>query len=709
MHNEITREIFQLFPTWLVVLFYVVSCSSVGVFVYGFYRRVTKYLQGRPTNRFDNLGSRILTAARLVAQHSTIKKSDPYAGFAHFLIFWGFIVLLIGTTIIAIDHDIVRVINPEWQFLWGTFYLWFSLSMDVFGVLFIIGLLMMLVRRRSFQLKKLDYARVDLSSEQVDRSQYVTDDKIFLGLFLLIAVTGFLIEGVRIAADRPPFEVWSVVGWQVANLLDLTGLASFHYHVYIWWVHAVLVMVFIAYIPYSKAMHMLTDFANLVFKDNLAARRLPKVEEGAPVGYAKLEDFTWKELLDLDACTKCGRCHVACPAMNGGAPLSPRDLILDLREEADKQSHTQMWFHQKMLGGKETDQAIAGGVIKEDVLWSCTTCRACVEQCPVGIEHVSTIVQMRRYLVNEGTMDDGLQDALMNLSKYGNAFGKSDRLRAKWTDGLPFKVKDARKEPVEFLWFVGDYASYNPRLQEVSRAVARVLKSAGVNFGLMYEAERNSGNDVRRVGEEGLFEMLAESNIAAMSKCQFNEIFTTDPHSLNTLRHEYPEYGASFKVWHYTALLSRLLDEGRLRTSRRLDCTVTFHDPCYLGRYNGGYDAPRRTLEALGCTIHEMPRCRENSFCCGAGGGRIWMKDENYKERPSENRIREAVALGDAQFFVVCCPKDVTMYEDAVKTSGNDGRIVVKDIIELVEEALNPADTASVPQAALANETTVSQ
>jgi Fe-S oxidoreductase/nitrate reductase gamma subunit len=695
MNDTMTREIFQQFPTWLVVLFYVVSFASMGVFLYGFYRRIKKYLKGRPTNRFDHIGGRFRNAIRIVGQQSSITKGDRYAGIAHFMIFWGFIVLLMGTTTILIDHDLVRFLNPEWQFLRGTFYLWFSLTMDIFGVLFIVGLLMMLVRRSSFHLKKLDYSRVGLPSNRFDRSAYVADDRIFIGLFLLITATGFLIEGVRISADRPPFEVWSVVGWQVANLLDAVGLSSFTYHVYLWWLHAVLVMLFIAYIPYSKAMHMLTDFANLMFRDDLAARRLPKISDGAPVGYAKLEDLTWKELLDLDACTKCGRCHIACPAMNSGAPLSPRDLILDLREYADLQAHTQMWFHQRLFGENDNGRTVAGEVIRENVLWSCTTCRACVEQCPVGIEHVATIVQMRRHLVNEGNMDDGLQEALMNLSKYGNSFGKSERLRAKWTEGLSFKIKDARKEPAKYLWFVGDYASYNPRLQEISRAVARVLHVAGVDFGLMYEAERNAGNDVRRVGEEGLFEMLVESNLKAMNKCTFREIFTTDPHSLNTLKHEYPDYGVSLKVSHYTGLLAQLIEEGRLKFCKKLNYTVTFHDPCYLGRYNSGYDAPRKILEVLGCTLHDMPRCREDSFCCGAGGGRIWMKDENYKERPSENRIREAVALGDAQYFVVCCPKDVTMYEDAVKTSGEEGKIVVKDIIELVEEALTEVGVES--------------
>jgi len=256
--------------------------------------------------------------------------------------------------------------------------------------------------------------------------------------------------------------------------------------------------------------------------------------------------------------------------------------------------------------------AIAGDVIKADTLWSCTTCMACVEACPVGIE---------------GTMEDSLQDVLMNIGDYGNSFGQSDRMRAKWTKELDFKIKDARKEEVDYLWFVGDFASYDQRIQGISRKVAKILNDAGVNFGIMYEAEKNSGNDVRRIGEEGLFEMLVEDNMAALEEASFKEIFTTDPHTLNTLKNEYPEFGGNYTVKHYTQLLIELIKSGKIQVKNKLNYTVTYHDPCYLGRYNGITDEPRELLELLGVTLKEMPRNRSNSFCCGAGGGRIWMDD----------------------------------------------------------------------------------
>jgi Fe-S oxidoreductase len=416
------------------------------------------------------------------------------------------------------------------------------------------------------------------------------------------------------------------------------------------------------------------------------------------MGYRTLQDLTWKDLLDLDACTKCGRCHVACPAQNSGAPLSPRDLILDLREYADARLAWRALETPKFLAdhpSRKADAPLAGGVIKAETLWACTTCRACVTECPVGIEHLPLIVQLRRPLVEGGEIEDGVRDALESLAKRGNSFNQSEKLRGRWTQSLPFKVKDIRKEAAEYLWFVGDYASYNPRLQEISRAVARIFHRAGVDFGILYDGERNSGNDVRRVGEEGLFEMLVEHNAGVMSKCKFREIVTTDPHSLNTLKNEYPEFGASYNVSHYTEILWKLVESGKLRFNGGGKRRATYHDPCYLGRYNGVYDAPRKLMQAIGVEMVEMPRSREQSFCCGAGGGRIWMDDSGLRERPSENRIREAMALGNVDTFVVACPKDVTMYEDAVKTSGHEGKIQVRDIVELVEEALIEGEVPS--------------
>jgi Fe-S oxidoreductase len=462
-------------------------------------------------------------------------------------------------------------------------------------------------------------------------------------------------------------------------------------HSAMWWVHVVLALSFVAYLPYSKAMHMVLDGVNLLATDRSATLHLPAPAPGHP-GYQEIGDFTWKELLDLDACTKCGRCHEVCPARAAGAVLSPRDVILDLRQWVDASCGGVTIFDRERRAESTGPLAlkpgarIAGEVIESKALWACTTCMHCVEVCPVGIEHVPTIVQLRRSLVDIGDLEGSLQQALQGLATQGNSFGKSSRMRARWTRDLGFQIPDARKQPVRYLWFVGDFASFDERAGESSRALARILQDAGVDFGLLYEGEHNAGNDVRRVGEEGLFEMLAEHNLKLLSEAEFEEIFTTDPHTLNALRNEYPALGARYRVWHHTELLARLLDSGELPV-RPLGYRVTYHDPCYLARYNGVVDAPRRILQALGCELVEMPRNRADTFCCGAGGGRIWMDDSALVERPSEIRVKEALGL-EVGRFVVACPKDLTMFSDAVKTTDADDRLVVSDIISLIEEAV---------------------
>ena len=695
--NTVTREIFRNFPTWMQIVFYVVGLATVGFFIFGFWKKYKKYKKGRENGRFNNFAGRFFKALGLMATNKTVYKRDAYAGTAHWLIFWGFVVLFIGTVIVALDHDFIELVfGRDARLLDGGFYVGFSIFMDVAGVLFIIGLLMMMFRRAK-KPPQLNYARPDLKPEQYDRSAYKKDDKAFVWLLLFIAITGFMIEGLRISADAfPAFEqTASPVGWMVAKILDGIGFAGDTSHQFTWWIHGIIVLVFIAYIPYSKAMHMLVDYANLMFTDDMAVKRLPRVTEEKMkegMGYLKLEDFTWKELMDFDSCTKCGRCHVACPANASGAPLSPRDLILDMRTYADSFGGTTEWFSQTYadgVKGKGKKTAIAGDIIKKETLWSCTTCMACVEACPVGIEHLTTIVQLRRTLVEEGDMEDSLQDALANIGDYGNSFGQSERMRAKWTKGLDFKIKDARKTEVEYLWFVGDFGSYDAGVQNMTRKVANLFNKIGLDFGILYEGEKNSGNDARRIGEEGLFEMLAEDNIATMEDAQFKEIVTTDPHSFNTIKNEYPDFGGNYTIHHYTGLLCKLIDEGKLKLNKKLShYKVTYHDPCYLGRYNNETAAPRRLLELLGVQFTEMRRNKENSFCCGAGGGRIWMDDSKLEKRPSEMRIEEALEIDGVNLFIVACPKDYTMYSDAVKTSGNEDKIAVKDIIELVEEAV---------------------
>ena len=386
-----------------------------------------------------------------------------------------------------------------------------------------------------------------------------------------------------------------------------------------------------------------------------------------------------------------------------GYPLSPRDLVLDLREFSEGSMGIRSTLHVEPL--HDTKASVLGDPIRPETLWSCMQCMACVEICPVGIEHVPLINQMRRRLVEQGEMDPMLQQTLETIYTSGNSFGEQKRKRARWTRALDFEVKDARKRSVDYLWFVGDYASFDPRNQRNTQALARVLRHARVDFGILHDGEKTAGNDVRRTGEEGLFASLAEENVETISRCRFRRIVSSDPHTYNTLKNEYPDFGGAWEVLHHSQLLLELVERGRLKP-RGLGYRVTYHDPCALGRYNGVYDAPRELLAALGLELVEMPRNRDNSFCCGAGGGRIWMKELGAEgaRRPSEQRIDEAVALGGIDFFVVACPKDVTMYEDAIKTSGHQGEIELRELSELVLEALDLDRDEPEPVAVAAGE-----
>ena len=313
---------------------------------------------------------------------------------------------------------------------------------------------------------------------------------------------------------------------------------------------------------------------------------------------------------------------------------------------------------------------------------------ACVEVCPVGNEPMQDILQIRRKLVFDAKMPDELSDALRSLDEQGNSFGESSRKRTRWTRDLDFPIKDASKEKVEYLWYVGDFASFNQNCIEKTRKVAEVLTAAGVDFGILMKDEKSAGNDARRVGEEGLFDALAEDNIQTLENCDFQHILTTDPHTYNTLRNEYPSKGGVYSVKHYSTLLMELILSGRIKITKPLKLKATYHDPCYLGRYNGIFDAPREVMRQCGVELLEMSRNRTNSFCCGAGGGQVWKKEhEDMKQRPSENRIEEALLTG-ANYFTVACPKDMSMYSDAVKTSGNENNMAVRDLVDYVAEAM---------------------
>lgn len=709
MPGEIERPVFYSLPVELIVLFYVLAVITLLVLAYGLYQKTRKYLQGRRDPAEKLTLPRLIRAAFDIAFHRAIVRGDVYAGIAHFLVFWGFAVLFIATLMVLVDNDLLGILAPQWRFLKGTFYLVFSAVAELFGLFLLAGLFMLIIRRWLFRLPKLRYTPKSGDAPHMSLlapSSMVREDWAFVLLLLVVGLGGFAVETLRIRATMPEFETASFVGWTLSQSLvwaAISGEQARGVFALVWYFHALTALGFIAWIPYSKAWHILIGWFSVALKERAGARRLEPLQNESG-GYARLQDLTRGELVMLDACIRCGRCHAACPCVNAGFPLSPRDLILTLRSYADQATWRPLFRAsrgpQAAMGASDPDnaQALAGKVVPSAWLWSCTTCLACDDICPMGIQRVPLIVQLRRSLVAQGEVEARVQTALQNLTRYGNSFGQSERARAKWTQGLGFKPKDARKEAVEYLWFVGDYASYDPRAQAITRAAARVFQSAGLDYGILYEGERNAGNDIRRIGEEGLFDALRDKNLQVLGRANYQQLVTTDPHTYHALKNEYrmgkdgkaglPVADCRWRVLHHTELLDQLIHMGKLPLKHKLEVTATYHDPCYLGRYNQVYDAPRRVLRALGVRLVEMSRHGADSYCCGAGGGRIWMEDApGIAERPAEARVREAASTG-ATILVVACPKDLVMFQDALKTTGLEGKLVVKDVVELVAEAI---------------------
>jgi Fe-S oxidoreductase/nitrate reductase gamma subunit len=704
--ETITRETFwQITPTGEVA-FYYLAVVTIVVFLYGVYSRFTRYTAGDDDwfDRLDDLPGRVVRAAKIVASNEKQFNRDLVGGVMHAFIMWGFFTLLIGTTIIGIDIDLFRnatmLLTGERQsFFTGEFYLSYSLVMDALGFLFVVGLGIAIWRRYVTRNDRLHGKHTNW------------EDAFLVWTLFLLGVGGYLVEGLRILGTGfPDFESVSFVGWFVADVLLVAGanaeMATAIYP-FAWWSHALLAFVFIAAIPYAKPFHMISSFANVVTRDELAGKRLPGVpaDLDADTGAESIDSFSWKELLDQDACTKCGRCSSVCPANASGRPLDPRDVILDLKS-----------YRESVDASGDTKEIVADGgdsVIAAETMESCMACMACMDACPVEIEHLKSFTRMNRQLTDQGDLQPSVQEVFQNVMQKGNTFGDPQRNRADWADELEFDITDAREQEVDYLWYVGDYPSYDDRNKKVARSLAKILQEADVSFGILFDDEKYDGNDIRRVGEEFLYVELAGHHVESFNDCEFDKIVCTDPHSYNTFKNEYPEVDfeefaddpmmpfeveeawnqdGEIDVLHWTQAVEELVTQNKLGLSgTELDYTVTYHDPCHLGRYNDEYEAPRELVRATGCDLHEMPRNRANSFCCGGGGGGLWMElDEESK--PSEERLREALEDTDAghavEKFVVACPMCMTMYEDGRKTGGFEDDIEIVDVAELIVEAL---------------------
>jgi Fe-S oxidoreductase len=585
--------------------------------------------------------------------------------------------LFLGTTMLEIDH-LASGISEALHFHKGSYYVIYEFTLDVFGLLFLIGCIFFLWRR----------IRRPASVGHQATDWYV------LGSFIAIGVTGYLVEGLRMAWQQPTGigAQCSPVGLLIAQSFSgLSNTAARSAHFTIWWFHAILVFVFIASIPYTRLMHFITGPMNLFLAQPVLGKLVPvsmeEVEKTERIGVSAITHFNQQELLSLDACMECGRCEEACPAYATDKPLSPKKVVQDLK------ALMTLSLTPRPNGSSSPLPSLHGDTIQAETLWSCTACSACVRVCPVRIDPLTLITDMRRNRVGEGTLSGTAATALRRMQSSANPWGLPAAERPNWSEGLG--APTAKENPnFEVLYWIGCAGSYDRRAQRVARAVVKLLKHARVNFAILGREEKCTGESARRLGDEFLFQELAQANIATLAKYKVRKILAHCPHCLNSLLKDYSQFGGQYEVIHHTQFISQLIQDGRLKIpnaeGKPNTGSVTYHDPCFLARVNGIHEAPREVLRtALGAAsaptdFREMLRNREKTFCCGAGGGRMWM-EEDPKQRVSSVRAKEALATG-AKTVAVGCPFCLTMITDGVAAQDSSARVL--DVAEILAEKL---------------------
>lgn len=672
-----TREVyFNIHHVWVMYLLFVVT---LAVFGFGLYRRWRLWQIGQPANRFDQPEERLAGLFRQTALHRKLLQRYRGAGLYHLAFYWGFFFLLMGTFVVFLQEDLHIPIMHGW------FYLLFqSLTLNVFGFLFTLAIAAAMINRYVLRPKRLTPGK--------------TDDAIILGLLLTILVTGFIIQGARIQLTHDPWGAWSPVGNVIGQWLAAAFSTPqlFALHRAVWWFHLIIVFGFIGWLPYSKLLHIATSPTNIYLRNLEPRGRFPLIdfEKAEELGVSKLPQFTWKDLLDLDACTECGRCEVNCPATLTQKPLSPKQLILDLREDLHRLDPFHLPISRAGAESTEnlaqTERPLVGAVIKEETLWSCTTCSACMEQCPVMIEQVPKIIQMRQHLVMEqAEFPEDLQAMIRSLEARSHPYPGNSSSRVDWMNGMEIPVLGETSDgDIEVLLWVGCAGALNERNRSVTRALAELLMRAGVKFTVLGRQEKCTGDPAKRIGHDMLFQQLAMQNIATLDSFGIKKVLTACPHCFNTFRNEYPQLGGSYDVVHHAEFLQQLISDGRLKTKSGSLDSVTFHDPCYLGRYNQVYDAPRNVLNSVpGSKLVEVETWNKgDALCCGGGGGFAFM-EEKSGSRMNGNRSRQLLQTG-ANTVAVGCPFCMMMIDDGVKTAAEpDQKVEVLDIAEVLNRA----------------------
>jgi len=664
---------------WVIsgyVIFWVLFAIAIGLFAQRVYFLVRLMRLGQEENRFDSLGRRFSSMLfETIFQWCSLKSVSPsrrdLAGIGHSILFFGFSLFLLGY-IIFIGFGGGFGLSPILE--GGTFEIVYSSILDVAALLITVAVIWAAIRRYIMRPERLKAG---------------AEAGVILLLVFSLMVLHVFTEGFGYAAYNISGS-WPLLGSALASFVAGSGISEgtlVAIYRGVWWLHFATILGFLVYIPRSKHLHLLASFPNIAFKNLSPKGALEPIdlEQAETFGVAKIQDFTWKDLLDLYTCTICGRCHDNCPAQLSGQPLDPREVVLNLKEHL-------LEVGPKLLSGRaeafsaNSGTAMIGGVITEEVIWECTTCRACQEVCPVSIEQMTKIIDMRRNLVLEqASIPETGEGALRSIEARGHPWRGTTFSRTDWAEGLDIKVL-AEDSNIDILFWVGCTLALEERSMKVAQAVAQIMKLARINFGILGTEESCCGEPARRLGNEYLFQLQAQRNIELLKSYNVKKIVTACPHGYNTLKNEYPQFGGEFEVMHHTEFMANLLQEGKLRIIKGARGVVTYHDACYLGRYNNIFEPPRQILHNLpDITLVEMERNRERGFCCGGGGGCMWLENR-AGHRINEVRTEQAIDT-KAQVVATACPFCLQMFEDGIKTKGVEESLRVMDIAELVAES----------------------
>ena len=654
------------------VFMWIIAIVALTTFAFIIRSRIDLLLAGQKDPRFSNLKQRFLD----LVEYGFIQKRQPrylWAGVIHIMIFWGFVVLGLRSLDLVTEGLGFPIFRPFMHSPLGPFY---NALKDVFELIVLVACIWAILRRAIVKPERYE-------------GSHTVEAYLVLGLISFLMITDMLFEGSGMLLTGEAGE-WLPAAWIGTLFLpeNNPGALSVIFRA-TYWLHILAFFVFLNMLPLFKHFHIITALPNVFFRKQRKGEIKPArygvddIFELETLGVEKIEDFTWKHILDLYTCTECGRCTDNCPANTIGRPLSPKEFTIKLRDHAYEKYPIlpSSVTHNKQ---EEEPAPMVGGIIGLGELWSCTTCGACEEECPVFIEYIDKIIDMRRHVLETSRNPKTFNQILMFVEKTGNPFGKPAAKRADWVKEQEAGDVKILKEGdrVDVLYYVDGYASFDPQSQKIAASIVKGLNLAGMDFGILGKLEKDTGHQVRRMGEEGLFQVLVEENTETLSSINFKWIVTTDPHAYNALKKDYPK---SYKVFHYTQFFLSLVETGHLRPQKAADRSdlYTYHDPCYLGRHNGVYEAPRRLLQSIPeLRLVEMAQSRDRSFCCGGGDVVLWHEIEQEEMRMAEKRVRMALDTG-ANVMVTACPFCFIHFEDAIKTGGFEDRIRVVDLMEL--------------------------